>query len=89
MNFGASLPLSHVGMIAKSDDFDVHGDVFVKATIQLVKDGGCTVAELKEIGGWWKSQEHKDKPIYFTYCGGMESIDTRLYLDASTGRVYR
>lgn len=58
------------------------------ATTRLVRDGRCTLAELKELGGWMKSSNQLTKPVYFTYCGGM-NLAHRIYLDASTGRIYQ
>lgn len=34
-----------------------------------------------------KSSNHRDQPIYFTYCDGM-SASNRIYLDASNGRIF-
>lgn len=76
------------GAISASDDYATQRSAFVKATTALVEDGRCTVAELKEIGGWVKSQNNKSEPVYFTYCGGMV-LSNRLYLNTSTGRVYK
>jgi len=72
--------------IAASDDFSIHKSVFLKATSSLVGQGRCPLSELKEMGGWVKSQNHKSQPVYFTYCGGMR-VDKRIYVDVSTGSV--
>lgn len=74
--------------VSRSDDFARHKDAFTVAARTLVESRRCTTGELKEMGGFVKSQTHKDKPIYFTYCGGM-TVRNRIMLDASTGRIFR
>lgn len=74
-------------MIAGSDDFSQHRAAFVKAASTLIEDRRCTVADLEEMGGWWKSSNHRDAPIYFIYCGGM-TLSNRIYLDAGSGRIF-
>lgn len=74
--------------IRASDNFGNYKQVFTSASIKLIEDRTCTLAELREYGGWVKSQNHKSQPIYFTYCGGT-SIRNRIYIDASTGNVFR
>ena len=74
--------------IAASDDFAVHKPAFLKATSSLVAQGTCSLSELQEMGGWVKSQNHKSQPVYFSYYGGMR-VDKRIYVDVSTGRVFR
>lgn len=74
--------------IAASDDFAAHKPAFLKATSFFVSQGTCSLSELKEMGGWVKSQNHKNQPVYFTYCGGMH-VSKRIYVDVSTGRVFR
>lgn len=75
-------------LVAQSDDFATHRAAFVEAANNLIADGRCTVGDFEEMGGWVKSSNHRDEPIYFTYCGGM-TIANRIYLDASTGRIFR
>ena len=74
--------------IRASDDFSSYRQSFMSATAKLIENGTCTLAELKEIGGWVKSQNNKNQPIYFTYCGGM-TMKNRIYIDASSGNVFR
>jgi hypothetical protein len=74
--------------IASSDDFATYKDAFLLATSTLVAQGTCSLAELKYMGGWVKSQNHKKEPIYFTYCGGLH-ISKRIYLDVVTGEIFR
>lgn len=72
-------------VVAQSDDFAQHREAFVKAANQLIEDGRCTAAEIGEMGGWVKSTNERDRPIYFTYCGGM-TMANRLYLNVDFGR---
>lgn len=75
-------------IVANSDDFTQHRTAFAKAARQLISEGRCTAAEFQEMGGWVKSSNERDKPVYFTYCGGM-TISNRLYLNAATGEIYQ
>ncbi|UHS56019.1 hypothetical protein [Agrobacterium vaccinii] len=72
--------------VSQSDDFKKHRTAFVTAATRLIERGTCTVADFEEVGGFLKSMNHKNKPVYFTYCGGM-TIANRLYLNVSTGLV--
>ncbi|MFT4613565.1 MAG: hypothetical protein ACI9NT_000706 [Bacteroidia bacterium] len=74
--------------IKGSDDFSKYSGVFIVTSEQLIATGRCTIGDFKEIGGWWKSSSHKPKPVYFTYCGRMHKSN-KLYLNASTGEVFR
>ncbi len=74
-------------LVANSDDFTQHRKAFAKAAAELIASGRCTKAEFEEMGGWIKSSNHRDAPVYFTYCGGM-NVANRIYLDASSGRVF-
>lgn len=76
------------GAIQSSDDFQLHKGGFLKATSTLIDNGTCTLADFREMGGWVRSQSHKPKPVYFTYCGGM-TVSNRIYLDVSNGKVFR
>lgn len=76
-------------LVAQSDDFSRHRRAFAAAAAQLIADGRCTRNDFVEMGGWMKSvNQYRDQPVYFTYCGGMTNAN-RLYLDASTGRIFR
>ena len=75
-------------LIAGSDDFGRHRRAFVTAANALIADGRCTPSDFQEMGGWLKSSNHRDQPIYFTYCGGM-TLANRIYLDASSGRIFK
>jgi len=78
----------YTAAVKDSDDFAKYQAAFEKAAKNLVESGRCSVAQLKEGGGFWKSTTHKTKPIYFTYCGAAH-ISNRIYLDASTGRIFQ
>jgi len=74
--------------ISDSDDVSMYESIFLAATKKLVSSGVCSLAEIQEYGGWVKSQNQKKKPVYFTYCGGM-NVKNRIYLDASSGKTFR
>ena len=75
-------------LVAQSDDFTQHRAAFVRAANELIERGRCTPADFQEQGGWMKSSNHRDEPVYFTYCGGM-TIANRIYLNAETGRIFQ
>ena len=75
-------------LVSGSDDFGRYRSQFAKAARQLIEDGRCTREEFEEMGGWVKSVNDRDAPVYFTYCGGM-TVANRLYLNAETGQIYR
>lgn len=74
-------------LVAQSDDFTQHRAAFVRAANELIESGRCTPADFEEQGGWMKSSNHRDEPVYFTYCGGM-TIANRIYMNAETGRIF-
>ncbi|MEX0308394.1 MAG: hypothetical protein AB3N12_13500 [Ruegeria sp.] len=74
--------------IAKSDDLERHREAFLIAATELIENGTCTPNEFVEHGGWVRSGSTESRPVYFMYCGG-PTVDNRLYLDASTGEVFR
>lgn len=73
-------------LVKGSDDYGIYKDTFADAAEKLIARGRCTAKDFKEMGGWWKSTNHKNKPIYFTYCGGM-TRSNQLYLNAATGEL--
>lgn len=76
-------------LVAQSDDFAQHRAAFTAAASQLLTEGRCAESDFLEMGGWLKATlEYRDRPVYFTYCGGMTAAN-RLYLDVSTGRIFR
>ena len=74
-------------LVAGSDDFKRHRKQFAKAARMLINEGRCSAAEFEEMGGWVKSVNERDAPVYFTYCGGM-TVSNRIYLNAKTGEIY-
>lgn len=74
-------------LVAQSDDFGQYRAAFVRAANELIQSGRCTAGDLEEQGGWVKSSNHPDEPVYFTYCDGM-TIANRIYLNAETGRIF-
>lgn len=77
-----------VAGIEKSDDALRYREQFNSAANSLIAQGLCSASDFQEMGGWVKSTTHRDKPIYFTYCGGM-TAENRIYLDVSTGATFR
>ncbi len=75
-------------LVKDSDDFQRHRRAFVQAARGLIDRGECTAADFVEQGGFVKSSNHRDEPVYFTYCGGYTTAN-RIYLNASTGETYR
>jgi hypothetical protein len=73
-------------IIRDSDDYRLYKDAFAKAASQLIASGQCTRADFEEAGGWTQSVNHRERPIYFVYCGGLRR-ENRIYLNASTGEV--
>lgn len=74
--------------VSQSDDFERYKGAFVTAARKLIDNGTCKVSDFEYVGGFLKSMNHKNKPVYFTYCGGM-TISNRLYLNVSTGQIFR
>ncbi len=83
----ASAPANYA-LVKGSDDFRIYKDAFAKAADQLIASGQCSAGDFREMGGWMKSSNHKSKPVYFTYCGGMRSSN-KVYLNAATGEITR
>lgn len=74
-------------LVAGSDDFRRYRRAFVTAARTLIDDGRCTAGDFEENGGWMKSSNHRDEPVYFMYCGGFTAAN-RIYLDAGSGRIF-
>jgi hypothetical protein len=75
-------------LVSSSDDYRLHKEAFVKATETLLAQKKCTEADFKEFGGWFKSvNDYRDQPVYLLYCGGVKRSN-RIYLDASSGRIF-
>ncbi len=74
--------------LAQSDDYAQHRAAFLKAADSLITAGRCTEKDFEDFGGWTKSIAQRDEPIYFMYCGAMD-LPNRIYLDASSGRIFK
>jgi len=75
-------------LVKSSDDFRIYKDAFAISADQLITSGKCSANDFREMGGWMKSSNHRSKPIYFTYCGGMRSSN-KVYLNSATGEIMR
>jgi len=75
-------------LVKGSDDYRIYSDMFAKAAADLISSGRCKRADFEEMGGFLKSTNHRNRPIYFTYCGSM-TIENRIYLDAETGKTFK
>lgn len=73
-------------LISGSDDFRTYRAVFASAAQKLIASGECTEADFIEQGGWMKSTNDPNAPVYFTYCGGM-TLANRIYLNAATEKI--
>ena len=71
-----------------SDDFSKHLKAFVEASSKLIASRKCTLEDFKKTGGWFRSVNYKPRAVYFTYCGGMHRKN-RIYIDATTGKVFQ
>ena len=76
--------------LRRSEDLSMHAEVFLKASRTLVLQGRCSLQDFRIVGGWARRtvpgrEQHR---IYVTYCGG-SAAKNRLYLDATSGRVFR
>ena len=54
--------------MSKSDDYSKHSDEFDMAGAELVKNGSCSIADLRKYGGFWRSTKNKNG--YFMDCKG-------------------
>jgi hypothetical protein len=74
-------------VVSNSDDFMTYKSTFVKATHELVTSGRCTLDDFRRMSGWLKTiTTYHDRPVYFTYCGGL-NLPNRIYLNAATGQI--
>jgi hypothetical protein len=74
-------------VVGQSDDYRLHKDAFVAAARSLISSGRCTKNDFEDNGGWMKSMNNASEPVYFIYCGGL-SAGNKIYLNASSGRIY-
>jgi len=75
-------------LVGGSDDFRHYRIQFAEAARSLIDEGRCTEGDFREMGGWIKSTNYRDKPIYFTYCGGLR-LQNKIHLNAKTGEILR
>jgi hypothetical protein len=74
--------------IKSSDDLPKYQATFAWVSAKLVDSGTCEISDFRDIGGWWRSADHKPRPVYYTYCGGGSNSD-RIYVDTTTGETFR
>jgi uncharacterized protein YgiM (DUF1202 family) len=74
--------------IKSSDDLPKYQATFAWISAKLVDSGTCKISDFRDIGGWWRSADHKPRPVYYTYCGGGSNSD-RIYMDTTTGETFR
>lgn len=74
--------------LSGSDEWTSHAAAMRQAAAQLVCNERCSLAELKDYGGWIASPNH-GAGHYFTYCGGQDHVRYRVYLNVSTGVIGR
>ena len=69
--------------ISSSDDYEEYKNIFVTKTKDLADNERCTLAEIKEQGGWMyaplRTGERGGRQ-YFIYCGGNNNFN-KIYLD--------
>ena len=78
-----------VEAIKSSDDLAKFQDTFVSVSEKLVNSGECKLSDFEDIGGWWRSAEHKQAGlIYYTFCGDAGN-NHRIYVNTATGKTFR
>jgi uncharacterized protein YgiM (DUF1202 family) len=77
-----------INAIKSSDDLAMHQDTFVWISEELVTSGECKLSDFEDIGGWWRSVDHKPRPVYYTYCGGAIN-NHRVFVNTATGTTFR
>jgi len=74
--------------IKGSDDLEQHKTALVAASRAFVAQGG-TLADLHEMGGWVRSQEHKPRSVYFTYKRPGTNVRDRWHYDVDRGQLFQ
>ncbi len=74
--------------IKSSDDLEKYQNRFMVVSEKLINAGTCKLSDFEDIGGWWRSPDHKPRLVYYTYCGGGANSD-RIYFNAATREVFR
>lgn len=75
----------YYAIVAGSDDYHIYKDLFAKTAEKLISSGKCTNEDIKNFGGWMKSTEYLESPVYFVYC---ESKLKKIYLNAATRETF-
>jgi hypothetical protein len=65
--------------VSKSDDYDRFNSQFQQAANNLIRRGWCNEADFIEQGGFTRSVNRPGE--YFTYCGGMTTVNNRIYVN--------
>ncbi|QDZ06403.1 hypothetical protein FPZ24_02035 [Sphingomonas panacisoli] len=73
-------------LVKRSDDFNVYHAQFATLAHKLITDGRCTASDFTDNGGFTKSANRQDAPVYFVYCGGMTQA-AKIYVNAQTVTV--
>jgi len=73
--------------IKHSDDFAIYRGLFLSISQKLIDDGTCTNKDFQETKGWLRSTVYDDRPVYYTYCGGLERHH-KIYLDVQSRRSF-
>lgn len=76
-----------VSVLKGSDDYSENAKAFIDAANTLIGDRRCKFEDFSEMGGWVKSTNYRDSPVYFTYCTGLKRR-TKIHLDTSDGRIF-
>lgn len=74
-------------LVGGSDGYNLYKDIFAQTARKLINDKRCTEADFREMGGWIKSSQYLNSPIYFTNCG-LALSPVKIYLNTETGDVF-
>lgn len=77
-----------IAAIKGSDDLEQHQTALVAASRAFMAKGG-TLADLREMGGWVRSQTHKPRGVYFTYKRPGTNVRDRWYYDVDRGQLFQ
>jgi hypothetical protein len=72
--------------VKNSDDFNLYHAQFAALAKKLINDGRCTAQDFTDNGGFTKSVNHPQAPVYFVYCGG-DTAGSKIYVNAQTVSV--
>jgi hypothetical protein len=74
--------------IKSSDDLAQYQHIFVSVSSDLVNSGECKLSDFMDIGGWWRSVPHQPRPVYYTYCGGVNN-NHPIYVNTATRETFK